>query len=261
MLEKNDCVRFVGKKMDKQFRVLIKLILIVAATSSSAVFAQKNVPIPWKGMYIIQDSGALIHSDCLFCNPETMKDRILLDSTKKMIARRTSNPYGYTYYEWRNKEYSKTYEEIQVWPLKFKSAQYITDSGTYSPKEKNTFTNSYISYFRAPYNKKEPYNGKWTADRIQIQLTQRATDSIAKLYNNLKDSIGNGAILWSELNFHENGKIKSTGIIMFPGMGLKKKHEMKTPSTIRYKIGLWLYYDGSGRLYYKDYILKPIKTL
>jgi hypothetical protein len=234
-------------------------VLLLTFAVTQTVYSQKTITIPWKGMYVIQDSGTKILGDCVFCFPENMPDRIILDSTRKMIARRTSNPFGFTYYEWKNKEYTKTYQEIQLPCFNFKSASNFTDSGSFSPKEKNTFINDFISYYRTPYNKKEPYNGLWTAEKVQIQLKQHATDSMVNRYQFLKDSIRHGAHLWTEINFYENGKIKSMGTIMFPGSGALKKNDSKPHSAYRYKIGLWLYYDFKGRQYKKDNIQKPIK--
>lgn len=236
------------------------VLLIFTALASLSLFAQKKVTIPWKGIYIIQDSGVKITGDCIFCNPESMPNRIILDSTKRMVARKTSHPFGYSYYEWRNKDYSKSYQEFQLLHVNFKSASYFTDSGHFDPKEKNTFVNSYLSYFRNPLNKKEPHNGTYTADRIQIQCNQRAADSLLNRYPNLKDSIRHGARFWYEFNFYENGHLKSNGIVLISRLENLGNYERAKPLVLRYKIGLWLYYDARGIQNHKDFILKPLRT-
>lgn len=238
----------------------VLLVWMLFLSANQVVYSQKSITIPWKGMYVIQDSGTQIKGDCIFCHPENMPDRIILDSTRKMVARRTSNPLGYTYYEWRNKEYTKTYQEIQLPRFNFRSASYFTDSGSYSPKEKNSFVNDFISYYRTPVNKKEPYNGVWTAELIQVKLGQTASDSMVSKYPMLKDSINHRAHLWFEVNFYENGKIKSMGTIMFPGKDVNKSIENSPHPTYRYRIGLWLFFDSRGKQYQKQHIQKPLKV-
>jgi hypothetical protein len=228
------------------------LLLLFTLTSSLVVFGQ-NTMIPWKGLYIIQD-GQIKEGDCIFCNPETMPDRIVLDSSKKMIAKRTGNPLGYTYYEWKNKAYTKTYEEIQIRPLKYRSTTYYTDSGQVRPPEKNTFNGGWHFYFRFPTNTKQRYNGLWIAEKIRVELSKQATDSLLASHKYLKGKLLIGTKFWTELTFYENGKLQSSGTLITglkeSSQGSKDKEltdQLNTPEN-QFRIGLWTYYDANGQL-------------
>lgn len=231
------------------------LLLIFVLSFSIQLTAQNADLIAVNGFYIIQEKIPFKKGDSVFCNPATMPDRIILDSAKKMIVKKTSNPLGYTYYEWRNKNNNlKTYEEIQIPYLKLKHATYYTDSGIVNPPDKNTFTPFCADYFRGPTNIKQKYNGLWIAERIRVSLSKQAVDSLLILYKSLKGKLLIGTKFWTELNFYENGKLQSTGILI---TGLKEStqntkekeliDQMHAPEN-QFRIGVWRYYETSGEL-------------
>lgn len=241
---------------------LLLLTSIVLLGSLMAI-GQPSKKTKVKGYTILQDSGIVKSNDCIFCSPETMPDRIVLDSTNRMVARKISNTLGYTYYEWRNKKYTKTYEEIQLPKYKFKHATYYTDSGTINPPEKNTNNPSYIAYSMAPPNYKKPYYGVWKAEKVQIQLSQSASDSVLKLYNVYKGMITKKTSTWHEINFNENGNLKSNGLVIID----LKETEASKNETIplqdnyrkppnRFKIGSWQYFNEKGNPSHREQILK-----
>jgi len=229
------------------------------------VVGQQSPKTLVNGFYVIQDSGKVKNSDCIFCNPSSMPDRIVLDSNYRMVARKVSHPMGYTYYEWRNKENTKTYEEIHLY--NYRKSTYYSDSGSFSSPEKNTFISSHVGYSMAQKNNKQAYNGLWKALKIKIQLNKKATDSIIELYKISKDMIVEKTKIWNEVIFHETGKIKSSGVMI---TGLKEKEENRVDNLRlpinnhgpinQYKIGLWYYYNEKGNLYYKEHILKIKKN-
>lgn len=229
-------------------------ILLFTLTSLAAAFAQNTDMVAEKGFFIIQ-KPAFKKGDCIFCNHETMPDRIVLDSTKKMIAKKVSNPLGYTYYEWRNISDRITYQEIQIPSLKYKLVTYYTDSGQVSPPEKNTFTNhGWVFYFRGPTNLKQKYNGLWIAEKVRVQLSKQATDSLLVLYKSVKGKVLPGTKFWTELNFYENGKLQSTGTVI---TGLKESSQVDKQKELsdqlhapdnQFRIGAWTYYHATGEL-------------
>ncbi|MES2558623.1 MAG: hypothetical protein V4590_02715 [Bacteroidota bacterium] len=235
-----------------------RLILLVVLTTTLVAFGQQTNPVFVNGFYIIQEKMAFKKGDCIFCNPETMPDRIILDSSKKMIAKKTSNPLGYTYYEWRNKEHTRTYEEIQIPGLKFKQVAYFTDSGSVRPPDKNSLKSGWIFYFRTMPNPKQRYNGLWIAEKVRVELSKQASDSILALHQYLKGKVLPGTEFWTELNFYENGKLASTGTLI---TGLKEGslEQKKTPDN-QFRIGPWSYYEASGQLNNRETIT-PIRRV
>lgn len=213
------------------------------------------------GLYILQDSGIVSSNDCIFCNPETMPDRIVLDSTYRMVARKMSNHFGYTYYEWRGKNYSKSFEIIFLHKYNFLSTTHFENGTSFSPPEKNNHMSSFISYSLLPHNKKQAYNGEHKAINIRIQLSKKSEDSILKLYHVPKEMIQEKTKLWDVLYFNENGQIKSFGILI---TGLKEKESKEKASTssqfkdftppAQYKIGIWQYCNDNGKNIFKENI-------
>ena len=206
------------------------LILVFVIFFSLVANGQDTTSLPYhyKGVaFIIKDSGGINDiGDCIFCNPEIMNDRILLDTTKTMLTRKTSNPLGYIYYEWRSPKHNKTYEEIFLKELNFKTMMFYSDSGA---------TIEQRTYCSVPYTVFYYENKLQTIEKIRIQFNQQATDSLIKTHNISQERILNVTRFWTEVNFYDNGKIKSTGIIV---TGMKNMD----------KIGTWLYYNSKGQI-------------
>lgn len=246
------------------FMIRKLFVLLLTVIYALPTFAQQSELIPVNGYYIIQNKPAFKKGDCIFCNPETMPDRIILDSTKKMIAKKVSNPLGYTYYEWRNTlptpNAPKSYEEILIRSLKFKYVGYYTDSGKVFPQDKNTSQPNWVFYFLGPTNLKQRYNGLWIAEKVRVQLSKQATDSMLVLYQSVKGKMLPGTQFWTELNFYENGKLQSTGNVI---TGLKESSQVDkqkelsdqihTPDN-QFRIGAWTYYHATGELNNKETI-------
>ncbi|MES2780615.1 MAG: hypothetical protein V4651_12020 [Bacteroidota bacterium] len=224
------------------------LFLLSSLITSLIGFGQNTDLIPVNGFYIIQERVTFKKGDCVFCNPETMPDRIILDSSKKMIAKRTGNPLGYTYYEWRNRGNDRrSYEEIYIQSLKYKSVSYFTDSGIVRPPEKNTSRyNDWVYYFIGSPNSKQRYNGLWIAKKVRVELSKQTTDSLMTMHKYLKGKVLVGTKFWTELNFYENGKLQSTGTLI---TGLKEgsTDQANTPDN-QFSVGLWTYYEINGQL-------------
>ena len=235
--------------------------IVLGCLLSLVVLGQPSKRTFVNGFYILQDSGIVKKNDCVFCNPETMPDRIVLDSNLKMVARKMSNPMGYTYYEWRNKQHTKTYEEIFLHKYDFLKSTYYTDSGSFSPPNKNKHLSSWVHYSLASYNNKQPFNGVWKAIRVETELSHHASDSVFNLYKIPKDQITKGTKIWDVLNFNESGTIKSYGLIV---TGVKEKDANKEgvialPANarrpiIQYKIGVWHYCGDKGQKTFKENI-------
>jgi hypothetical protein len=229
------------------------LLLVAALFVSRVVLGQHTEPVAANGYFVIQDKVAFKKGDSVFCNPATMPDRIILDSSKKMIAKKVSNPMGYTYYEWRNKEHTRTYEEINIPGLKLKQVIYFTDSGSIRPVEKNSVRSCWTYYFRAMPNPQQRYNGLWIAEKVRVELTKPETDSILDVHKYLKGKVMRGTEFWTELNFYENGKLASTGTVI---TGLKEgnaESTQKTPEN-EFRVGQWTYYEVNGQLNQKEII-------
>jgi len=241
----------------KKYAVSILFICLNTLFVLGQPSKQKRV----KGYYILQDSGKVSSNDCVFCNPETMPDRIVLDSTYRMVARKINNPFGYTYYEWRGNNYGKSYEIIFLHKYNFLHTTYFENGSSSSPPEKNRFMSSFIEYSLLPYNKKQAYNGEHKAISIRIQLSKNTADSILKLYHIPKEMIQEKTKLWDMLDFNENGNIKSFGILI---TGLKEKESKDRENTssqfrdftppARYKIGIWQYCNDNGKNIFKENI-------
>lgn len=238
---------------------------VIGILCFSDVWSQKAEPIYVNGFYIIQDKVPYKKGDCLFCNPATMPDRIVLDSAKKMIAKKTTFPDGYTYYEWRKTNYEKSYEEIQINSRQFKDITFYTDSGP-SRKPPQGFTGFWTFYFRYATNTKQRYNGLYIAEKVRFEITQRERDSLLVVYKSLKSKITKGTQFWMEYNFYENGKLKSSGITI---TGVKETasnseeipnmDSIKTPENV-YRIGPWAYYETSGEPNSKE-VIYPIRKI
>lgn len=228
------------------------LLLLFAVTISWGAFGQHADPVPVNGYYIIQEKVTFKKGDSVFCNPETMPDRIILDSSKKMIAKKVSNPLGYTYYEWRNKEHTRTYEEIYIPGLKFKQVVYFTDSGSVRPQDKNSLRSGWTYYFRTMPNPKQRYNGLWIAEKIRVELSKQDSDSILELHKYLKGKVMRGTAFWTELNFYENGKLASTGTLI-TGLKVGNIENARTPDN-QFRVGLWAYYETNGQLNHTETI-------
>lgn len=212
-------------KMNRQIWVLT-LILTISLT----VCGQDTTAIHHKGLFFIKDSGSVTNDigDCIFCNPEIMTDRILLDSIKTMIARKTSSHLGYVYNEWRSSKYNKTYEEIHFPSLDFKMATYFSDLG----ETIEQITNSSSSYSLLYSD-----NRSKTVNRVRVQLSSQSADSLVRVFNIPKDKIFSDTKFWTEINFNENGEIESTGIIVTA---------IREVENNIYKIGTWSYYNSAG---------------
>ena len=168
--------------------------------------AQRTEPVFSEGYYIIQDKIPFKKGNCIFCNTETMPDRIVLDSAKKMIAKKVSNPFGYVYYEWKRKDGFKTFQDIVISSENYRDYTYFTDSGHVRPNEKNSFNggNASIDYFRGYPNPKKRYYGFNIAQKIRVVVSSQATDSIVKLYKLPKHKLLPQTKWWIEFNFYEN---------------------------------------------------------
>lgn len=211
-------------------------ILSVLLLFSGLVYGQSDtVNLFYNGLTMVTDnpfSNSL--GDCIFCNPEIMQDRILLDSTKTMIARKKSNPFGFTYYEWRNKDHSKTFEQLNFPFLNFQSIIFYSDSGAII-EQRSESSNPFQVFYS---------NNHWsTIKKIRIRLTDQASDSIIKQYSlpqNLVNSIYKyGSMrLWQEINFYFNGNLKSSGTFILSQYG----------TFSNCKIGKWFYYSENGEV-------------
>jgi hypothetical protein len=65
------------------------------------------------------------------------------------------------------------------------------------------------------------------------------------MHNIPKEKMYFGTKFWTEINFYDNQKIKSTGIII---TGIYE------PQANQYKIGTWFYYNSRGQLSNKETI-------
>jgi hypothetical protein len=208
---------------------------------TSTIFGQDTTAIHSHGMYLVKakpianDSG-----DCIFCNPEIMHDRILLDSNKVMIARKTSTDLGYTYYEWRNEKHAKTFEEIRVLSPSFKTSVYYSDSGTITRQKTEC---------SSPFTIEYSTDSLKTIEKIRLRLNQQETDTVLDLfdlsaYKPYAFQAGKtkpNTSLWKEITFYPSGKIKSTGVVV-----------TSTFETINNsRVGTWKYYDETGQLKFK----------
>lgn len=217
-----------------------------------------------KGYYVLQDSGKISSNDCVFCDPETMPDRIILDSTYRMVARKINTAFGYTYYEWRNTNYTKSFQEIYVSKYNFLESCSLTNEGNICAPEKNNNKSSHIAFELESFNKKKPYNGIWKAKTIKIQVDKKASDSILKLYHVPKAKISDKTKIWDVIKINENGQIKSAGLQI---SGIKETQE-NAPSPFKdrqpnyyYKIGFWQYYNDLGKKTFKENIKEIRKDL
>jgi hypothetical protein len=219
-------------------------------------------PIKWNNYYVIQKGGNLQKESCIFCNPETMPDRIVLDSSKRMIGKKSSNPYGYTYYEWRNQKYQKSYEEIRIDFLHYSKATYFTDSGQVRVIGKNSYSQGEVFYLREYYNPQKRYNGEWIAERVIVDFSPAQCDSFYKLYKIPQTMITLKTKCHYELSFYKNGHIKSFGTIITnlrqPHATGAKDQFTDTPQTMdnRYRIGYWRYFDEQGLLMQEETFLQ-----
>jgi hypothetical protein len=215
----------------KEMRLIILGILILFARLA---YGQRDtINLFYNGLTMIADTPFLNpKGDCIFCNPEIMQDRILLDSSKTMIARKKSNPLGFTYYEWRNKNHSKTFEQISFPSLEFQSIISYSDSGAIS--EQSTECSSPFQIFYL--------DDRWsTIGKIRIKLIAQKTDSITKLYALPKNLISPiyklGSLrLFQEINFYRNGNVESSGTFI---LSQYEKYSNR-------KIGKWFYYNENG---------------
>jgi hypothetical protein len=228
--------------------LLIITLLIYSKADAQTVTTKLN------NYTIIQNKGAVQKIDCAFCNHRTISDRVVLDSAGVMVARRITNPYGYTYYEWRNKNYQKSFEVLVVNIKGFLTTAYFTDSGQFLPPGQNHFIPSNIHYYRQYYERRLPYNGDWTAERITIEMSKNENDSMYKLYKIPENKRTAYTKFHYELSFHRNGQIKSFGTII---TGLKQTTAATqsntytdTPKTDQsvYSIGKWILYNEQGLL-------------
>lgn len=230
-----------------------RFLLIIILLTYSKADAQTETS-KWNNYTIIQNIGAVQKTDCAFCNHRTMSDRIVLDSAGVMVARRITNPYGYTYYEWRNKNYQKSFEVLVVNIKGFISCVYFTDTGQFYPPSQNRFIPSHVSFYRQYYERRLPYNGDWTAERITIEMSKNENDSMYKLYKIPDNKRTAYTKCHYELSFHKNGQIKSFGTII---TGLRQTSAATqsnmytdTPKTDQsvYSIGKWIFYNEQGLL-------------
>jgi len=222
-------------------KLLLGLGLVVCALGCAG--QTDTVDLHYNGLLIVVDTSMiekgklkdnLPFGNIIYGNPEIMSDRILLDSTKTMIAQKTSNPLGYCYYEWKNKKHSKTYEEIQFPKLKFKTIIFYSDSGSAIEQQTECPLPFLITYSK----------NRWqTVDRIRIQLNQKEADSLIKTYNFPKDKMFFGTKFWTEISFYDNGEIKSIGTVITG---------MNEPEANKYRIGTWDFYNLKGELEKKE---------
>ncbi len=225
--------------MKKLILIFVLFFSLVANGQDTISLPYKLLPYPYNDVaFMIKDSGEITNDikDCILCNPEIMNDRILLDTTKTMISRKTSNPLGYIYYDWRSPKRSKTYEEIFLKELNFKTMIFYSDSGA---------TIEQRTYCSVPYTIFYYENNLQTIEKIRIQFNQQSTDSLIKTYNISRERILDVTRFWTEVNFYDNGEIKSTGIII---TGMKNLNEDE------YKVGRWMYYNSKGQFINKDTI-------
>jgi hypothetical protein len=220
---------------------LLLFLLLFLSSSSQSITHQVG---PY---YVIQDSTAALRRDCLFCDPATMPDRMILDSTHRMIARKVSHPFGYTYYEWRDPNYEKSMEQITYRPFLMAYTQYYQQGKSLDTPAHNTHLNTYISYYRNGYQKAQPYAGTWTVRFVHIKLPSAVNDSLIQLYPYLKPYTKNGAEFWRVLNLQENGVIQSNGLILYAYDHSKQSMGIK-PLQKKYKVGQWRYYNAVGKL-------------
>lgn len=183
---------------------------------------------------------------------------------KRMIAKKVSFPFGYTYYEWRRKDGFKTTEEISIPSVGYQKCTYYTDSGKIEPSSKNTPNGAAIDYFRLMPNPKFRYNGFNTAEKIYITLNKQTVDSLINRYKIPRAKILPKTSWYSTFFFHENGHIKSTGMIV---TDLKEantpnnnKGIIENTTQNQFKFGEWLYYDEQGNLITKE-ILTSLKRV
>lgn len=201
-------------------RLLLSAFLL---TCSWAAWGQRLEPIPWKGMYVIQKKGQPKEGENIFENRATMPDRTILDSSKQMIARKTGSPYGYIYYEWKNRGHKKSFQEIVIDKPRMKVTTYYTDSGQV------TSDNTIWTFYFVSNNPLDLVEG------IRAPVSKTVSDSLSKVYKVPVDLLAKGKF-WTAYNFYESGTIKSTGLVFM------------VSGKEAYQIGKWLYYDGNGQL-------------
>ncbi len=168
----------------------------------------------------------------IFGNPEILIDRTIWDANNRIIAKKVSSEYGYVYYEWRAKQNGiKTFEQIQFYPMHFKSTLFLNDSGIVN--EQDIVTD-------APYTRVSYFNDNLRmVEVIQIALMDEQADSNLSVLNIISSKIivNKNTILWTKYNFHKNGNIKSTGLYITSNVeGIKNG-----------QVGLWIYYDNNGK--------------
>jgi hypothetical protein len=237
-------------------------------TISDKALAQQMEAVYAGGYYVIQNKVPFRKGDSIFCNSSTMPDRIVLDSTKKMIAKKVSNPFGYVYYEWKRKDGLKTFEDIVISSAAFREVVFYTDSGTIRPDQFNTNNLGEISYFKGLTNPKKRYNAFNSAKQILVQLPQHSVDSVVKRYNISKHKLLPKTEWYTAFNYYESGHLQSTGLLV-KGLNDKKQmgqekqnHSLKDqkPPSNCYTIGEWLYFDEVGKQFYKE-ILTELKLM
>lgn len=240
----------VTKQKHHMKRLLI--VLSFLPTAGTPVSAQSSEPVPANGFYVIQPKVTFKKGDAVFCNPATMPDRIILDSSKKMIAKRTGFPMGYTYYEWRRKDGFKTYEEISIPTAGYIASVYFTDSGDIRPASKNSVNGAAIDYYKTMPNPRFRYNGFNIARQVYVPVGVQSTDSLVRRFNIPTAKITSQTIWYAFVSFYENGNIQSTGTVV---TNLKVPETVAKPGSPgiinstarnRFKIGEWIYYDERG---------------
>lgn len=241
----------------------MKTILFILTLSANCLYAQTTDPIWVNDYYVIQPKITFKKTDAVFSNPSAMPDRIILDSTKRMVAKKVSFPFGYTYYEWKRKDGFKTYEEIHIPSVGYRKCKYFTDTGDVEPPSKNSL-NASIDYFRSMPNPKFRYNGFNIAEKIYISLNKQTVDSFVTQYKISKAKLLPKTIWYSTFFFYENGHIKSTGILVTDlkeaNLSTKGSGIIENTTQNQFKLGEWLYYDEQGNLMNKE-VITTLKRL